>query len=634
MKLARQILLTNGMVALAYWAVSHLNWLFFRHVGILPMPIWPAAAVAIIAGLYWGWRIAPALAVGTLLANHFSLGASWACSAGIAVMNTAGPLLAVSWANMKRNVETENVSVRLFKLVVASLFLAPALTATGGIGAQWLLGVIPLETVGPKWLRWFIAHSSGALLFVPPVLAFSSSWWQQPSDTGKDNWLNHASRITLWTTIGLVLALWSADTLLGLLWFRHEESSWTAYLLPIHDPQRILSRIIVSVTVLFTGGVVSRLLKNLADSHRNLQKINHALRESEVKFRSLFESMAEGVALHELIYDASGQAVDYRILDTNPAYGKHTGLPAEKAHGLLGSVLYETTPSPYLEEFGRVARTGEPLAFETYFEALEKHFFISIVSPGPDQFATVFEDITERIQREKELREKNEELARFTYTISHDLKSPLVTVMTFLGYLEQDIQKQDSERMQKDIGYIHGAANKMSRLLDEVLELSRIGRKTNPPVESSLQAIAGEAQDLVAGQIAERGVQVEVTPEPILLFGDRPRLVEVFQNLLDNAVKFMGDQPSPRVEIGVEASHEGVIFFVRDNGQGIDSRHIAKVFGLFERLDPSTPGTGIGLALVRRIVEVHGGRIWVESPGPGQGTTFRFTLAKTRRGSK
>jgi signal transduction histidine kinase len=121
---------------------------------------------------------------------------------------------------------------------------------------------------------------------------------------------------------------------------------------------------------------------------------------------------------------------------------------------------------------------------------------------------------------------------------------------------------------------------------------------------------------------------VEVTQEPVLLYGDRPRLVAVFQNLLDNAVKFMGDQPSPRVVIGVESGADDVIFFVRDNGKGIDPRHQPKLFGLFEKLDPSAPGDGIGLALVKRILEVHGGRIWAESEGPGKGTCFKFTLGE------
>lgn len=229
---------------------------------------------------------------------------------------------------------------------------------------------------------------------------------------------------------------------------------------------------------------------------------------------------------------------------------------------------------------------------------------------------------------DRELRERNDELSRFTYTVSHDLKSPLVTIQTFLGYLEQDLAKTDRGAVEKDLGFVRGAAQKMSRLLDELLQLSRIGRKVNPPVEVSLQELADEAKTMVAGQIAERGASVEVTDVPVTLQGDRARLLEVFQNLLDNAVKFAGPS-QPRIEIGVERGEEPVIF-VRDHGAGIDPRHLDRLFGLFEKLDPESEGTGIGLAVVRRIVEVHGGRIWAESEGPGKGACFRFTLAGTR----
>jgi len=135
----------------------------------------------------------------------------------------------------------------------------------------------------------------------------------------------------------------------------------------------------------------------------------------------------------------------------------------------------------------------------------------------------------------------------------------------------------------------------------------------------------------VAGRITGRGVKVQVTEEPVVLYGDRTRLVEVFLNLVDNAVKFMGDEPAPRVEIGVEQTGEELVLHVRDNGIGIDPQVQPLLFSLFHKLDPKMEGEGIGLALVRRIAELHGGRIWVESEGLGKGTTFRFTLAKTRR---
>ncbi len=224
-----------------------------------------------------------------------------------------------------------------------------------------------------------------------------------------------------------------------------------------------------------------------------------------------------------------------------------------------------------------------------------------------------------------QLEAKNAELERFTYTVSHDLKSPLITIKGFLDLLEQDIGQGRADRMQTDIAQIRSAADKMGRLLGELLELSRIGHLMNRPEAVRLTELASEAVGLVAGPIAARGVAVEIKQAMPMVYGDRLRLLAVFQNLLENAIKFMGEEPEPRVEIGARADDVEVICFVRDNGIGIDPRYHEKVFGLFDQLSPNGEGTGIGLALVRRIVEVHGGRIWVESEGQGRGSTFYFT---------
>ncbi len=226
----------------------------------------------------------------------------------------------------------------------------------------------------------------------------------------------------------------------------------------------------------------------------------------------------------------------------------------------------------------------------------------------------------------EELEVKNAEMERFTYTVSHDLKSPLVTIKGFLGFLEQDAAAGRTDRMHRDVEKIGAAADRMHRLLDELLELSRIGRIMNPATEQSVTELAREAAELVAGQIAERGAGVEIAEGMPIVIGDRERLVEVFQNLIDNGVRFMGEQASPRIEIGSRQHEEETVFYVRDNGQGIDPKYLGKIFELFERLDPAIDGTGIGLALVKRIVEVHGGRIWAESDGCGRGSTFCITL--------
>ena len=163
-------------------------------------------------------------------------------------------------------------------------------------------------------------------------------------------------------------------------------------------------------------------------------------------------------------------------------------------------------------------------------------------------------------------------------------------------------------------------------MLDELLELSRVGRVVALPVRVTLKSTVEESLMAVAGRVSERGVAVTVEDHGVILNGDRLRFCEIWQNLIENAVKFMGDQRAPRIEIGVEARGAETDFFVRDNGIGIDPRYREKVFGLFEKLDPRAEGTGIGLALVKRIVELYRGAIWLESPGLGLGTCFYFTL--------
>ncbi len=232
----------------------------------------------------------------------------------------------------------------------------------------------------------------------------------------------------------------------------------------------------------------------------------------------------------------------------------------------------------------------------------------------------------ERVKLIAELESKNAELERFAYTVSHDLKSPLITIKGYMGMLKEDMADGDVEAVEDDVKRVAGAADRMEQLLEELLELSRIGRLVNEPEHVPLGELVRDAVDLVGGQIDREGVRVEISPDLPAVFGDRARLLEVVQNLVDNSVKYMGDQPRPRVEIGALLGNGETICYVRDNGIGIDARYQEKIFGLFDQLDRKVEGSGIGLALVKRIVEVHGGRIWVESDGPGQGSTFYFTI--------
>ena len=226
-----------------------------------------------------------------------------------------------------------------------------------------------------------------------------------------------------------------------------------------------------------------------------------------------------------------------------------------------------------------------------------------------------------------ELEIKNAELERFTYTVSHDLKSPLVTITGFLGYLEQDAINGNMGKVRGSIERISAAARKMQALLNDLLELSRVGRLMNAPEDLLFEEIVNEAIDQVRGQLDERNIIIESQTTYPVVYGDRVRLVEVVQNLIENAAKYSKPDIQSRIEIGANGRDEYglAVFFVRDNGIGIEKQYHERIFGLFNKLNVQSDGTGIGLSLVKRIIEVHNGRIWVESE-KDEGATFYFTL--------
>jgi signal transduction histidine kinase len=251
---------------------------------------------------------------------------------------------------------------------------------------------------------------------------------------------------------------------------------------------------------------------------------------------------------------------------------------------------------------------------------------VAIALDNSQLFNNLQTELRAREELIRELETKNAELERFTYTVSHDLKSPLVTINGFLGYLEADVAANNMERFRHDSNRIREAVAKMHSLLGDLLELSRIGRIANPPQSVPLEELARDVLATLHGQIEAQKIRVTIQPSLPSVHGDRPRLTEVLQNLIDNAAKFMGSQPDPHIEIGMDGMEGNfAVFFVRDNGMGIPQELQGRIFGLFDKLDASTEGSGVGLAIVKRIVEVHGGRIWVQSELK-QGTTFYFTL--------
>jgi signal transduction histidine kinase len=305
----------------------------------------------------------------------------------------------------------------------------------------------------------------------------------------------------------------------------------------------------------------------------------------------------------------------------------------------IGKTVDELFPPAIAQQtmfaLARALATEQVHAFEYGLPPKEEiQFFEARVSAISSESAIIMvRDISQRkwieTEREKlinELEETNSELERFTYTVSHDLKSPLITIKGFLGFLEKDAASGNVVRLKSDIKRIGDATDKMQLLLNDLLELSRVGRLENPYQQINLKELAREMIELLYGRLHEKKIQVHIQDDLPNVYGDRQRLSEVLQNLVDNAAKFMGDQSKPRIEIGHSGFEDGKpILYVKDNGLGIEPALQDRIFGLFNKLDANSEGTGIGLALVKRIVEVHGGRIWVESEA-GNGSTFFFIL--------
>ncbi|HEX4340497.1 MAG TPA: PAS domain S-box protein [Polyangiaceae bacterium] len=356
-----------------------------------------------------------------------------------------------------------------------------------------------------------------------------------------------------------------------------------------------------------------------------------SLEASEARLRSLSEATFEGIAITQRgkILDVNDQIAAMFDKTREAFIGDSVlSMVAPESMELVKQRMSDRADEVYEHLSMRADGTRFPV------EVRGKHSTIQ----GVPVRVTAIRDITQRkkdeAERERlitELRARNAEMEQFAYTVSHDLKSPLVTINGFLGVLERDIAEGDGERVKSDIQRIASAASKMMRLLNDVLELSRVGRVANANERVALREVVTEALELVSGSIAAKRARIVVPDTLPVVMGSRVRLLQVVQNLLENGLKYMGEQPEPLVEIGRREDPKDEILFVRDNGMGIKPVHADRIFGLFEKLNPKSEGTGVGLALVRRILDYHGGSISVESDGVS-GSTFvlRFPTAPAR----
>lgn len=385
------------------------------------------------------------------------------------------------------------------------------------------------------------------------------------------------------------------------------------------------------------------------------KEIEEALRKSEKSYRSLFENITQGFALHKMILDESGKPIDYRFLAINPAYEKMTGLVSEK---IVGKTVLDVLPGveqSWIDTYGEVAISGTPTHFENYTAVIGKYYDVTAFCPEPGFFAVVISDVTERKkfeleiqnfnlvlenrvkERTIELENANHELESFSYSISHDLRAPLRSIHGF----SEIILEEHSDSLNPEVAHyfdlIRRNATMMGNLVDDLLNFSRLGRQSIKKVKVNSDVIVQEVIESLRTEISNRSIKI-LTHDLPDCEADPSLLRQIFVNLISNSIKFSRTQKEPVIEIGhvnqvVEDGLTHSYFFVKDNGVGFDMKFYDKLFGVFQRLHRAEDyeGTGVGLAICDRIVKKHGGNIWAESM-IGEGTTFYFTLGESENG--
>ncbi len=505
-----------------------------------------------------------------------------------------------------------------------------------------------------------------------------------------------------------------------------------------------------------------------------IRKVEDELKESGNKYASLFASMSEGVALHEVIYDQTNKASDYRILELNPAFEKHTGIQLEKARNQIASEFYGTSPAPYLDIYSKVADTMIPTEFETYFPPLKKHFSISVFSPKKEMFATAFTDITKQkmmqekiakselqfrtvfensavgmcltstdgkflkvnsrlcqmlgysndellnttfrkithpddiaqsnalvakvidkqsdvfrfdkryickngeviwtevsssllkdangnslyfithiiditdrkkaeleiqelnkelelrvAERTQELENTNKELQSFIYSVSHDLKAPLRSIMGFSEIISRRHAPRLNEEGKAYFGYVLEASKNMANLIEDLLRFSRLSKKSVDKETIELNDILEQVLQNLNQDILVFNAKIVAPDKMLTIYADRSLLIQILSNLISNGIKYHRKGVDPEIVISVDENEETSTIKISDNGQGIPKEHHEKIFNIFQRLHSSEeyPGTGIGLSIVKKAVASLGGEILVESE-LNKGSTFSVVIPK------
>ncbi len=421
---------------------------------------------------------------------------------------------------------------------------------------------------------------------------------------------------------GLAILFWIVESFMAT--FAFHKGSFLDQMFSAEPHQLWMYALVLSLLVVF-GGYAQIVI-------RQRKRVEQALRDSEMKYSTLVEQAKDGVVIvqdgackfaNKAMADICGYSPDEIM--TMP----FDQILAPESADIVTRIRESGSSGVATVQEARIVRP-DGTTKEVEISASIIHY------EGRPAGMGIARDITERKQAEEmmhrqaqELERSNAELEQFAYVASHDLQEPLRMVASYVRLLERRYKDKLDSDANDFIGFAVDGANRMHELINDLLAYSRVGTRGNAFEPTDCEAVLEQALANLRTAIEESGAAVSHDMLPTLEV-DGSQLAQVFQNLIGNAIKFRSED-TPRVHVSAEPNEGGFTFSVSDNGIGIDPKYTDRIFTIFQQLHDKSeyPGTGIGLAICRKIVERHGGRIWVES-NPGDGATFRFAIPEAR----
>lgn len=374
------------------------------------------------------------------------------------------------------------------------------------------------------------------------------------------------------------------------------------------------------------------------------QQGEHALQESERRFRKVYENAPFGMVICELIQDTHGNATDFIHLQANPATVTQTGFQRTDIVGKrVSEMVGPEVVASVLPIYEKVVATQIPAHYEQYFAIYDRTIEVTAFHLAENLFMVIFIDISDRKRAEQELHDLNvelehrvqqrtaqlttvnNELKEFAYIVSHDLKAPLRAIARLSSWVSEDYGEILDEQGKGYLTLMKERVQHLDALINGILEYSRIGR-----VEQQREAIeiTPLLEQVLTSLSFPQTFEFHIDQMPSVLHASRVRMTQIFQNLIGNAVKYM-DKPNGVITITCQDRKNEWLFGIQDNGPGISPKFHQTIFTIFQTLQSETnpESTGLGLTIVKKIVDMYGGNIWVESEDGG-GATFYFTLPK------